>query len=71
MTTIDRALYRAQKRRKTLLPIITSMTSVFYFVMFTWVIASLLTSLTFLFAWGILSIPIDQIEKMRTIRRSR
>lgn len=71
MTTIERALYRAQRRRKTALPVITIVTAVLSFVMFTWSSALLLTVLTFLFTWGMLSSPIDQIEELRTIRRNR
>lgn len=71
MTAMERALYRAQRRKKRYLPIITIVTALVSSVMFEWSNALILTMVVYLLSWGLLSSSIDQIEELRTIRRNR
>lgn len=71
MTTIERALFTAQRRRKYLLLPITVVTAILSFILFEWTTALLLTLVVFLFTWGLLSDSVEQIEDLRSIRRNR
>jgi hypothetical protein len=71
VTTIERALFTAQRRRKYLLLPITVVTAILSFVIFDWSNALLLTIVVFLLAWGLLSDSVEQIEDLRSIRRNR
>lgn len=71
MTTIERALFTAQRRRKYLLLPITVVTAILSFILLDWSNALLLTIVVFLLAWGLLSNSVEQIEDIRSIRRNR